>query len=355
MIPGRRAWHKDRVTPDALLGQRATLTLRRFAPAGAFLALDDDPEGATLLLPEREVPQGARVGSEVAVFVHLDSEERPIATTKEPKLALGEVAFLEVTDVSHIGAFVDWGLGKELLIPFAEQAHELHVGDKEPVGLYLDRSGRLAGTTWVSDLLGGDRRKLVLDEWVDGEAWRNDPEIGLFVILEKTYVGLVPASEPHRLRRGQAAKFRVAHLLPDGKVVLSLRQHGYKEMEGDAEHVLAMLKLPGTPRLGDRSDPDQIRDVFGLSKKAFKRAIGRLLKERQIELAPDGTVTVVRDPDVKPAPDARTAAASAPASRPAPSPRTTDDARRDPPPRTTDDARRGPPARPSSPGRPPRR
>ena len=282
-----------RVVPHDLLGRHARLPIRRFAPAGAFLAVDDDPDGETLLLPTREVPAGAGRGDTVSVFVHLDSDERPIATTRTPRLALGEVAFLEVTEVTDIGAFVDWGLGKELLVPFAEQSTELRPGDRQPFGLYIDRSERLAATMYVSDLLI-ERRRVDIDEWIDGVAWRNDPDIGLFAILERRFVGLVPASEPHPLRRGEAARFRVAAMLPDGKLVLSLRQHAYQELAGDAARILARLARADAPKVGDRSSPDEIRALFGLSKKAFKRAIGHLLKTRAVALEADGTVRIVR-------------------------------------------------------------
>lgn len=270
------------MTPEGLLGQRARLTVRRVSAAGALLAVDAAPDAPTILLPAREVPAGARDGDEVAVFVHRDSDERIVATTTEPRLALGEVAFLEVTACERHGAFVDWGLGKELLVPFAEQTRELVVGAWHPFGLYLDRSERLAATMRVGPMLteGGD---FALDEWVDGVAWREDP-IGLFVILERVAVGLVPASEPHRLARGEAAQFRIAAILPDGKLVLSLRGHAHHELENDAAAILAVLARPDAPRIGDRSSPDEIRAVFGLSKKAFKRAVGRLLKERAIAI-----------------------------------------------------------------------
>lgn len=277
---------------DDVLGRRVNLAIRRMAPAGAFLAVDAGDESPTVLLPAREVPRDAKEDDWVEVFVHLDSEERPIATTAEPKLTLGEVTFLEVTAVTPIGAFVDWGLGKELLVPFAEQSRELYVGERQPIGLYLDKSGRLAGTMFVTDMLEGRPRDVALDEWIEGEAWRNDPDIGLFAILERSYVGLVPATEPHRLRRGDRAKFRVASILPDGKLVLSLRQHAYQEAEADAASILAVISRPGAPRVGDKSSPEVIRELFGLSKKAFKRAVGKLLKEHKVTLDDRGCLVV---------------------------------------------------------------
>jgi hypothetical protein len=280
---------------DDLLGRRVRLRLRGIEPDGAWLAADDrdDPDAPAILLPEREVPPGVREGEYVEVFAYLDSDDRPVATTRVPKLALGQVAFLEVTSVTSIGAFVDWGLGKELLIPFAQQSKELYVGERQPIGLYLDKTARLAGTMFVTDLLAGRPRKVAFDEWLVGEAWRNDPEIGLFAILEKSFVGLVPASEPHRLERGDTARFRVANILPDGKLVLSLRQHAYQEVEADAATILAVLSRAGAPRVSDRSSPETIRELFGLSKKAFKRAVGRLLKERTVSIDERGELVVV--------------------------------------------------------------
>ncbi|MBK9033752.1 MAG: S1 RNA-binding domain-containing protein [Myxococcales bacterium] len=266
------------MTPEGLLGRRVTLTIHSVDAAGAWLAIADAPDAATVFLPARELPEGAAVGAALPVFVYRDSDERVVATTATPALVLGEVAFLEVTSCTDHGAFVDWGLGKELFVPFAEQTRELVVGARHPFGLYLDKSARLAATMRVAPMLteGGG---FELDEWVDGVAWREDPAIGLFVIIDRAYVGLVPATEPHRLGRGEAAQFRVAAILPDGKLVLSLRGHAHHELDNDAAAILAIMSRPDAPRVGDKSSPDQIRAIFGLSKKAFKRAVGRLLKD----------------------------------------------------------------------------
>jgi len=278
-----------------LLGTFASLTIRRFATPGAFLAVGDAEDDVVLLIGS-EIPTGAKEGDAVDVFLHLDSEGRPIATTRIARLELGQVAFLEVTQLTDFGAFVDWGLAKELLVPFAEQTADMRVGEKYAVGLYIDPSGRLAGTMRISEMLGGGGEKVEwkLDEWVTGEAWRNEPEIGLFVIVESGFVGLVPASEPHSLKRGEAARFRVTNILPDGKIELSLRGHAHEELAGDAERVLRILSTAGTPAIGDKSSPEEIREVFGLSKKAFKRALGRLLKDRAIDIDDGGTVRVIR-------------------------------------------------------------
>jgi predicted RNA-binding protein (virulence factor B family) len=204
---------------DALLGRTFRLPILRLGPPGAFLGVegvDGRRGGPALLLPRAEVPDGAKAGGEVDVFVYLDSDDRPVATTRPPRVELGEVAFLEVRALERFGAFVDWGLPKELLVPFAEQTRDLRAGERHPIGLYVDGSGRLAGTMRVAEMLDRDRGEFTRDEWVKGEAWRHDPGIGLFVIVERAHVGLVPASEPHALARGEGAAFRVTSVLPDG-------------------------------------------------------------------------------------------------------------------------------------------
>jgi hypothetical protein len=197
------------------------------------------------------------------------------------KLSLGEVAFLRVTDVTQFGAFVDWGLPKELLIPFAEQTCDLNVGDVHPFGLMLDNIGRHVGTMRVREMLK-TVGEFEPNEWVHGEAWRQEPGLGLFVIIERRFLGLLPAQEPHQLSRGEAVELRVAQILGDGKLEVSLRGLVHEELEHDATDVLEKLTTTPTLRVTDQSSPEEIRAVFGLSKKAFKRAIGRLLKDNKI-------------------------------------------------------------------------
>jgi predicted RNA-binding protein (virulence factor B family) len=294
-----------------LLGRTVDLRVDRMAAAGAWLvddaspdASDGAPSGASdaaadaIFLPKREVPDGTAVGDTIPVFVALDSEDRPLATTRRPHLQLGEVAFLRVSAATAIGVFVDWGLPKELLVPFREQTRDLAVGERHPVGLRLDKSGRLVGTMRVSELL---RSQPVVGagEWVTGAAWRTDPAVGLFVIVERRFVGLVPKSEPQGLARGESALFRVTRVRPDGKFELSLRAEAHRELADDAAHVLAILQLPTTPKVGDHTSPDDIRTHFGLSKKAFKRALGRLLKDSAITLDAKGAAGVARTPPIR--------------------------------------------------------
>jgi uncharacterized protein len=217
-----------------------------------------------------------------------------MASEVPPPLEPGDVAFLSVVDLTPIGAFVDWGLPKQLLVPFAEQTRELALGERVPIGVFVDNTGRFAGTMKIRELLATDG-KFKLDEWVNGEAWRNEPGVGLFVIVELRFLGLVPASEPHSLQRGRAARFRVARVLNDGKIELSLRAPAHEQLAIDAKHVLDAMRETNATDISDRAPPERIRALFGLSKKAFKRAVGRLLKEEAITLDTHGCIQLVHD------------------------------------------------------------
>ena len=283
----------------ALLGRRASLRIVEFSPHGAHLAVPASARGnrpdATLLLLGSDIPTDAHEGMVVDVFVYLDSKDRPIATTATPKLSLGEVTFLTVADLTPIGAFVAWGLPKDLLVPFAEQPSPPRVGERHPVGLSIDNTGRLVGTMRVSKMLK-QPPTCQLNDWVAGEAWRYDPNIGVFVIIERHCVGLLPAAEPQALQRGERARFRVSRVLPDGKVELSLRKPAAEAVVAEAEQILHALRQAAPPRVNDRSSPRQIHALFGISKKAFKRAVGRLLKRRLVAFHADGYLVAVMDP-----------------------------------------------------------
>jgi predicted RNA-binding protein (virulence factor B family) len=144
----------------------------------------------------------------------------------------------------------------------------------------------------VSEMLKS-KGEFVNDEWVEGEVWRVEPGIGTFVIVERGFVGLLPESEPHSLQRGDGGRFRISNVLIDARIELSLRGHAHEELENDARRVLEVLSRPGATKVGDRSTPEAIRAAFGLSKKAFKRAAGRLLKDRAIEVDADGSFVPV--------------------------------------------------------------
>lgn len=286
---------KARVLAE-LVGRTSTLYVQRFAAPGAFCGMTPRAsEGSVaVLLPRAELDDYVQEGDALEAFVYLDSEDRPVATLVRPAIERGQVAFLEVRDVNRFGAFVDWGLPKQLLVPFKEQTRELEVGDWEPIALELDRTGRLVGTMKVREYLE-DGGAFERNEWVLGEAWRFDPAIGLFVILERRFVGLLPAHEHHSLRRGEQAKFRIAHVQRDGKVELSLRGLLHEQLNDDGEIILAKLRAANGPKVSDGTSPEQIRALFGLSKKAFKRAVGGLLKDGRVAFDRDGFFVVMRD------------------------------------------------------------
>ena len=208
----------------------------------------------------------------------------PVETRRVPKLERDEIAFLTATALVPFGALFDWGLAEGLLVPTAEQTTDVTVGGRYAIGLVLDEDEQPSGTLRVAERVRIPNGEFAVGQRVDGEAWRNDPEIGLFVIVGKRFVGLVPASEPHTLARGEAAQFRVSRVLPDGRITLTLRPVAHEAIEGDALRILAVLSAPNAPRMSDRSSPEEIRARFGLAKKAFKRAAGHLLKEGALEI-----------------------------------------------------------------------
>ena len=160
----------------------------------------------------------------------------------------------------------------------------MNVGERHPIGILLDATRRLIGTMRVAEILSKHRAAVTPGTYLEGEAWRYEPATGLFVILEQSFVGMLPAAEPHQLSRGEKARFRVSRVLADGKLELSLRAPAHEESANDAAKLLAFLGRAGAPRVGDNSDPEELRRLFGFSKKAFKRAAGSLLKSGSAEI-----------------------------------------------------------------------
>lgn len=268
------------------LGGTQTLIVDHFADAGAFLKASGGTE--TVLLPGKQVPEGTDVGSLLTVFLYKDSEDRLIATTQMPRLQLGETALLTVKQTSPIGAFLDWGLAKDLFLPFKETKGEVRPGQKVLVTLYIDKSRRLAATMRVDRLLRADSPYKAGDK-VAGTVYAVKEEIGAFVAVDGQYFGLIPRQELYeRLKPGDAVETRVMRVREDGKLDLSPRKKAYAQMEPDAEVILAHLaEAGGILGIGDKSDAELIRTELSLSKNAFKRAAGRLLKEGKIRVYDD--------------------------------------------------------------------
>ena len=263
------------------LGKKQVLTIVKKVEFGVYLGSDED----RVLLPKRQVPEGVEIGDPVEVFLYKDSDDRLIATTHEPKIELGELAVLEVADTGKFGAFLDWGLEKDLFLSFKEQTVKVAKGDQCLVALYIDKSERLCATMKVYDMLKKDS-PYQKDDMVEGIIYDTSDNFGLFVAVDNQYSALIPKKEVYgRLRIGQTVKARVTAVKKDGKLDLSVRDKIPMQMDKDAESVLKEIerrggKLPFT----DKADPEVIKQEFQMSKNAFKRAVGRLLKEEKIEI-----------------------------------------------------------------------
>lgn len=263
------------------LGEKQVLTVVKIVDFGVYLGSDEE----RVLLPKKQVPEGIEVGDPVEVFLYKDSSDRMIATTKEPKITLGELAVLEVADVGRVGAFLDWGLEKDLLLPFKEQTVKVEKGDRCLVSLYVDKSGRLCATMKVYPLLQTDS-PYQKNDMVRGTVYGISREFGVFVAVDDRYSALIPRREVYgRMFIGQQVEARVADVKADGKLDLSVRGRIPEQMDADAQQIMERIeKNGGSLPFTDKADPERIKTEFGMSKAAFKRAVGRLLKQRKITI-----------------------------------------------------------------------
>ena len=261
------------------LGEKQVLTVVKIVDFGVYLGSDEEQ----VLLPKKQVPEGIDVGDPVEVFLYKDSSDRMIATTKEPKSTIGKLAVLEVADVGRIGAFLDWGLEKDLLLPFKEQTVKVEKGDRCLVSLYVDKSGRLCATMKVHPLLK-TYSPYKKDDIVTGTVYGISREFGVFVAVDDLYSALIPRREVYgRMYIGQQVEARVAGVKPDGKLDLSVRGKIPEQMDADAGQIMEQIrKNGGFLPFTDKAEPERIKAEFGMSKAAFKRAVGRLLKQGRI-------------------------------------------------------------------------
>ena len=266
------------------VGKKQKLQIVKLAAPGAYLAESRDSE-ERVLLPKRQVPDGAGIGDELEVFLYRDSEDRLISTVQEPKLTLGGLARLEVVEVTKVGAFLDWGLEKDLFLPYKEQTKKVKAGEGHLVTLYVDKSGRLAATMNVYPNLRQDS-PYKKDDMVRGTVYEISNNFGVFVAVDDCYSGLIPARENFgQLTIGQEVECRVTDVREDGKLNLSPRQKAYLQMDADAEKVLEVLEeYAGVLPFNDKASPEIIKKEFNMSKNAFKRAVGRLLKEGKVTI-----------------------------------------------------------------------
>lgn len=268
------------------LGKKQVLTVVKKVDFGVYLGNDEE----RVLLPKKQVPAGIEPGDPIEVFLYKDSEDRLIATTNEPKVEVGELAVLEVADTNQFGAFLNWGLEKDLFLPFKQQTAKVMTGDKCLVSLYIDKSERICATMKVYGLLRTDS-PYQKDDMVEGIIYDTSDEFGVFVAVDNQYSALVPKKEVFgRMRVGQTVKARVTAVKADGKLDLSLRDKIPMQMDKDADLIWTRIRENGgSLPFTDKADPEVIKKEFNLSKNAFKRAVGRLLKEGKIEI---GTNTI---------------------------------------------------------------
>ena len=272
------------------LGKRQVLTVVKKVDFGVYLGSDEEK----VLLPKKQVPEGIEPGDPIEVFLYKDSDDRLIATTNESKIELGELAVLEVVDTGKFGAFLDWGLEKDLFLPFKQQTAKMEKGDRCLVSLYIDKSQRLCATMRVYPLLSTDSPYQKDDE-VQGIIYDISDNFGTFVAVDNQFSALIPKKDSFgNFRVGQIITARVAGVKSDGKLDLSVKDKIPMQMDKDAELILQkMEQLGGMLPFTDKADPELIKRDFNMSKNAFKRAIGRLLKEKKIQIN-ENNITVIK-------------------------------------------------------------
>ena len=269
------------------LGEKQTLKVVKKVDFGVYLAESISGE-EKVLLPIKQVPEGTDIGTEIEVFIYRDSDDRLIATTRQPAIMLGDVRMLKVKDVGKVGAFMDWGLEKDVLLPFKEQTKKVKPGDEVLCAMYIDKSSRLCVTMNVYEYLLNNS-PYGKDDKVVGTVYEMSDNFGAFVAVDDIYSGLIPKKELYGdIKIGDSVSARVVSVKEDGRLNLSLREKAYLQMDTDAKKIFSMLennggKIPFT----DKASPELIRERTGMSKNEFKRAVGRLLKEGKIEIGPD--------------------------------------------------------------------
>ena len=269
------------------IGKTCVLEVVKLVAFGFYL---DAKELDTVLLPSKYAPDDLAVGDTIEVFLYLDSEDRPVATTQKPKASVGEFAYLQVVDNSGVGAFLDWGLEKDVLVPFAEQHRAMEVGKSYLVYLYVDRvDGRIVASSKIDSFLSDDSVNTYTPQQPVDLIIANSTELGYKAIVNHSDWGVLYKNEVYqRLSFGQSIKGFIKYIRPDGKLDLSL-QGGQEARDKNTQKVLNYLQEQGGfAAVHDKSDPQLIADLFGMSKGAFKKAIGGLYKQRVIRIEKDG-------------------------------------------------------------------
>ena len=269
------------------IGKVQKLKVVKSVEFGIYLAdpEDDSDSEERVLLPKKQIPEGTVLGDEIEVFIYRDSEDRLIATTNRPRAAAGEIARMRVKEIAKPGAFLDWGLEKDLMLPFKEQTGKIKPGDECLVAVYVDKSGRLCATMNVYECLRTDS-PYKKDDAVTGTLYEISDNFGAFVAVDDIYSGLIPRKEMYgELHTGDTVQARVTNVKEDGKLDLSVREKSYIQMDDDAAKLLEIIEsFAGVLPFSDKADPAVIRRETGMSKNQFKRAAGRLYKEHKVEI-----------------------------------------------------------------------
>lgn len=273
------------------VGRINTLTILRDTSVGLFLGSGEEE----VLLPRKYLTPSMKPGETLDVFVYLDHEERPVATTLEPYIQLDDFAYLRVNHINRFGAFMDWGLEKDLFVPFREQARPMEEGKRYLVYLYLDeKTNRLVGTSKTNGRLSND--ELTVEKGDEVElVISHITEAGINVIVNGKHKGLVYKNEvfDERVRTGDRRKGYIKAIRPDNKLDVALQPQGYAAIEPNAQKILDRLRNGrGVLKLTDNSDPDDIRSVLQMSKKTFKKAVGALYRDKLVTLRDDGIYLV---------------------------------------------------------------
>ena len=246
-----------------------------------------------VLLPAKYVPEGKKAGDEVELFVYKDSKDRLVATTLQPKLTMGQVARLRVAQIGKFGAFLDWGLEKDLLLPFKQQKKRVSEGEEVLVSLYIDKSERLCATMNVYHELRTDSPYQKEDR-VTGTVYEVSPNFGAFVAVDDLYSGLIAKKELYgNIQVGDSVSARVLKVKEDGKLDLSVREKAYLQINTDAEEIMNLIdRFGGALPFNDKASPEVIHRETGMSKNEFKRAVGSLLKNNRIKITERGILKI---------------------------------------------------------------
>ena len=272
------------------LGKTQTLQVARRSDFGVYLYDPSASREDQVLLPKGQVPSDLEIDDSISVFIYKDSEDRFIATTATPDIELGQVRLLTVAETTPIGAFLQWGLTKDLLLPFKEQTKSLTVGEQILVALYVDKSNRLCATMKIYDYLETNS-SYQKDDTVTGTVYELSDNFGVFVAIDNKYSALIPKQQVFKkFVPGDIITGRVTNVREDGKLTLSLREKSFLQMDDDASLIYDKLlaSKKGMLPFHDKTDAEIIKREFQLSKNAFKRAIGRLMKEGKIRIEKDG-------------------------------------------------------------------